>query len=124
MTRFTRDDLRRKQMDKFRSTRGVDLALVRKIRTATPGGTGYVETDVTLPPQQFRWAPISSRAQPAVTTTAGQISAVTVQLVGEPDADVQVGDTLTTPEGLWRVVHIDPVRDIRTLADLKYLGKA
>jgi hypothetical protein len=123
MSRFTEEDYRRRLVDAFIGRRPVQLVISRKVRTATPGGTGYVETPTDLPTQTFRWLPVASGRQPRTVTAGGQVTNMPVQLEGSSDADVQVGDTITTPDGKYRVEHIDPVKDVRVLADLVYLGK-
>jgi hypothetical protein len=123
VSKFSEEYYRRRLVDYVIQRRPVELVISRKIRTATPGGTGYVETPTDLPVQQFRWVPIATGRQPRTVTTGGQVTSMPVQLEGSSDADLQIGDTITTPDGKYRVEHIDPIKDVRVLADLVYLGK-
>lgn len=113
---------RRRQAEAYIGFDSTEVVLSRKIRTSTPGGTGYVETSVDLPPQVFRLNDIGSRQQPTRNTQGGQVANVDVDMIGSHDADVQVGDTFTTDRGQWRVVFVGIDSDVRTVCSVKYLG--
>lgn len=113
---------KRRQLAAYIGDSPSTIVLSRKIRTPTPGGTGYVETPTNLPPQIFRINDIGSRQQPTVTTQGGQVIKVDADMIGDFDADVQIGDTFTTTRGKWQVVFVGIKNDVRTACSVRFLG--
>lgn len=112
-----------RQVKAYIEEQPLDLVLVRKIRVPTPGGTGYRETDATLAPQRVRLNDVPSARQATRQSSAGQVTRIDGELIGMPDLDVQAGDTFTTDEGKWLVVHVGTNQSVRTVVDVEFLGR-
>jgi len=123
MARFTKFHYKRLQVLAYIAEMPAVVTLSRKIRTPTPGGTGYKETPADLAPQRVRLDPVPSTRQANRQTPAGDVVRVDTQMIGAIDLDVETGDTFTTAEGKWQVVFVEVNRDIRTVADVHYLGR-
>lgn len=113
---------KRRQLDAYIAESPTTIVLSRKVRTPTPGGTGYKETPTNLPPQVFRLNDIGSRQQPTVTTQGGAVANVDADMICPYDADVQIGDTFTTSRGKWQVLFVGVKTDVRIACSVKFLG--
>lgn len=122
MARFTKDHYKTRQVLAYIGELPSTITLVRKIRTPTPGGTGYRETDAPLAPQNVRLDAVPSSRQATRQSPAGQVLRVDTQIIGPPDLDVQTGDTFDHEGGSYQVIHVEVARQVRTVADAQYLG--
>lgn len=115
--------MHRREIAAFIKADPVSVTLTPHQRTKTPSGGWKSEALPPRQPQDVRLVPFKRRLTDVTSNnTAGEVTIVPYELIGNSDVEVARGDTFTWGDEQFKVEWVDIRRDVRVAAGVDYLG--
>lgn len=125
MSPLSEDQWHQRQIRRFVAAEPIKVILQRPTQIATAAGGRIKGQDVDVPEQTFRLTPFKRRLvlEYGLSKDGEEVQNVQWILVGEPDADVEVGDYFVRDRYRYEVKFISDHRRFRTAAGLALRGE-